>query len=76
MWLQMNEPAKALEQFELTLQKEPRRFRALYGAAHAAQLSGDRETSQKYFRELVKVSARADSPGRPEIIEARQAISQ
>jgi tetratricopeptide (TPR) repeat protein len=76
MWLQVNQPAKALEQFELTLQKEPRRFRALYGAAHAAQLGGDRETSEKYFRELVKVTARADNPGRPEIIEARQAISQ
>jgi hypothetical protein len=76
MWLQMNQPVRALEQFELTLQKEPGRFRALYGAAHAAQLSGNRGTSQKYFRELAKVSARADNPGRPEIIEARQAISQ
>jgi hypothetical protein len=76
MWLQMNDPVKALEQFELTLQKEPGRFRALYGAARSAQLSGNRESSQKYFRELVKVSAHADSPGRPEIIEARRAISQ
>jgi hypothetical protein len=76
MWLQMNQPLKALEQFELTLQKEPGRFRALYGAAHAAQLGGNRESSQKYFRELARVSARADNPGRPEIVEARQAISQ
>jgi hypothetical protein len=76
MWLQMNDPVKALEQFELTLQKEPGRFRALYGAARSAQLSGNRESSQKYFRELVKVSAHADSPGRPEIIEARRAIAQ
>ena len=52
MFLQMNEPAHALEQFEATLKKEPGRFRALYGAARAAQLNGDRDTSQKYFLEL------------------------
>ena len=40
MLLEMNEPAQALVQFEATLKKEPRRFRSLYGAAHAAQLSG------------------------------------
>ena len=70
MLLEMNEPAQALEQFEATLKKEPRRFRALYGAAHAAQLSGNRDASQKYFRELLKVSVHADKPGRPEVTEA------
>jgi hypothetical protein len=75
MLLQMNEPARALEQFEATLEKEPRRFRSLYGAAHAAQLSGRRDSSQKYFRELLKVSARADQPGRPELKEAREALA-
>jgi len=52
------------------LKKEPGRFRALYGAAHAAQLSGNRDSSQRYFRELLKVCGRADKPGRPELIEA------
>jgi len=76
MLLEMNEPSQALEQFEATLKKEPGRFRALYGAGHAAQLSGDRETSQKYFRELLKVCTRADQPGRPELAEAQRATSQ
>ena len=49
MLLEMNEPAQALEQFEATLKKEPGRFRALYGAAHAAQLSGNRDASQSIF---------------------------
>ncbi len=70
MLLESNEPARALEQFEATLKKEPGRFRALYGAAHAAQLSGNRHASQKYFRELLKVCVHADKPGRPEITEA------
>jgi len=74
MLLEMNEPAQALEQFEATLKKEPGRFRALYGAAHAAQLSGSRDTSQRYFRELLKVCSRADKAGRSEVIEAERAI--
>jgi tetratricopeptide (TPR) repeat protein len=76
MLLEMNEPAQALEQFEATLQREPGRFHALYGAAHAAQVSGNREASQKYFRELLKVCSRADQPGRSELVEARRAILQ
>jgi tetratricopeptide (TPR) repeat protein len=74
MLLEMNEPAQALEQFEATLKKEPGRFRALYGAAHAAQLGGNRDVSLKYFRELLKVCNRADKPGRPELQEAQRAI--
>ena len=74
MLLQMNQPAQGLEEFEATLKKEPRRFRALYGAAHAAQLSGNHDASQKYFRELLKVCGRADKPGRPELIEAERVL--
>jgi hypothetical protein len=76
MLLEMKEPAQALEQFEATLTKEPGRLRALYGAGRAAQLSGRREASQKYFGELLKVCGHADKPGRAEILEAQRAISQ
>jgi len=75
VFLEMNQPAKALEQFEATLQKEPRRFHALYGAAHAAQLIGNREAAQRYFRELLKVCAKADNPGRVELEAAREALA-
>lgn len=76
MLLEIKEPVQALEQFKATLEKEPGRFRALYGAALAAQRSGNRETSQKYFRELLKSCAHTDEPPRAEIIEARNAILQ
>ena len=75
MLLQMNDSKQALEEFEATLKKEPRRFRSLYGAAHAAQLSGNRDASQRYFRELLEVCTRADKPTRPELKEAAQAMS-
>jgi tetratricopeptide (TPR) repeat protein len=68
--LEMNKPAQALEQFEATLKKEPGRFRSLYGAARAAQLSGNRDASQRYFRALLKVCVHADKPGRAEVAEA------
>jgi hypothetical protein len=70
MLLEVNEPAQALEQFEATLTKEPGRFRALDGAARAAQLSGNRDASQRYFQELLKVCVHADKPGRSEVTEA------
>jgi hypothetical protein len=76
MLLQMNDSKQALEQFEATLKKEPRRFRSLYGAAQTAKLSGSRDASQRYFRELLEVCARADKPTRPELKEAELAISQ
>jgi hypothetical protein len=74
MLLRLNEPAEALVQFEATLRKEPGRFRSLYGAAHAAQLSGNRDTSRKYFRELLKVCAHSDKPARFELEEAQRSL--
>jgi 1,2-phenylacetyl-CoA epoxidase PaaB subunit len=76
MLLEIKEPAQALEQFEATLTKEPRRFRSLYGAALAGQLSGNREVSQRYFGELLKVCEHADKPGRTEVLDAQRATSQ
>jgi hypothetical protein len=76
MLLQINEPAQALAQFEATLKKEPRRFRSLYGAAHAAQLSGRIDVSKQYFAELLTVCEHADKPGRFEIKEAREALAK
>lgn len=76
MLLRLNEPTKALEQFEATLKKEPRRFNSLYGAAHAAQLSENRSVSQSFFRELLSVCQQSDKPARSELQEAKLSISQ
>jgi len=38
MFLKLNDPAEALQQFQATLKKEPRRLRSLHDAAEAAQL--------------------------------------
>jgi hypothetical protein len=75
MLLELKQPAQALEQFEATLKKEPNRFRALYGAARSAQLSGNREASRKYFAELLQICEHADKPPRAEVREANKAVS-
>jgi hypothetical protein len=76
MFLELNDPARAFDQFEATLKKEPRRFRSIYGAAHAARLMGSPDTSQRYFRELLEVCASADKSARPELKEARDALAK
>ena len=71
MLLELKLPAEALKEFEATLTKEPNRFRALYGAAEAAKLAGNRQTAQTHFQELLKVAEHGDKPGRQELAEAR-----
>ena len=71
MLLAMNQPAAALTELEAVMKKEPRRFRATYGAGKAASLAGDKVKARKYFTELLAIAKTAEAPARPEITEAR-----
>jgi tetratricopeptide (TPR) repeat protein len=73
MLLALKEPAQARKEFEATMKREPNRFRALYGAARAASLMGDRTAARRYYDRLLKICGRADKPSRPALVEARQA---
>jgi hypothetical protein len=66
----------ALKEFEATLVSEPNRFRARYGAARAAALTGDDAAAQRHFRELIAMCARATDPIRAELQEARAALAR
>ncbi len=68
MLLEAGDPAAALKEFEATLQKEPNRFRALAGAARAAAAAGDRAAARRHAATLLRLCARADTPGRPELL--------
>jgi len=74
MLLELKQPAAALTEYQAVLKKEPRRFRAVYGVAKAAQLAGDATTARKAFADLVAICERGDTPGRPELAEARRAV--
>jgi len=72
--LEMKKPAEALIEFQATMKKEPNRFRAVYGAAKAASLAGNQTLAKTYYAELLKICEHADSPGRPELAEARKVV--
>jgi len=74
MLMELDRPAEALKEFQATLKKEPERFRALYGTARAASLSGDSAGARAYYTQLASLCERGDSPGRPELEEARKAM--
>ncbi len=74
MLLEHDKSVEALAEFEQAMIKEPNRFRALYGAATAAERSGDTAKAKRYFEQLLKVSARADADARVELVEARKAV--
>ena len=67
MLLEAGHPAAALREFEATLKKEPNRFRTLAGAARAAAAAGDRAAARRHAATLLRLCARADTPGRPDL---------
>jgi len=69
-------PAVALTEFEATMRKEPNRFHAVAGAARAAALAGDRRAAARHYADLLTICARADRPGRAELIEARRVTAR
>ena len=73
MLMELKQAAPALKEYQAVLKKEPNRFRAVYGAAKAASLSGDAATARTYYQQLVKLCPKGDTPGRPELQEARKA---
>ncbi len=75
MLLAIEKPAEALKEFEATMKKEPNRFRATYFAAKAASLAGDKAAARKYFAQLATICKNGDTPGRPELQEARKSRS-
>ena len=73
--LEAGQPTAALAAYEASLKSSPNRFHGLYGAAHAAKLSGEPAKAKKYFAQLLELAAPADGE-RPELKEAKAALAQ
>ncbi len=69
MFLQINEPAKALEAYEADLLKHANRFNALYGAALAADKSGNKEKAIGFYKRLIAIGPTSQ---RIETIKAKE----
>lgn len=74
MLIEAGRPAEALPHYEASIGKEPNRFRGLYGAALAAERSGDRARARVHYEKLAAVTAGSGS-ARPELQRARQQLA-
>jgi len=74
MLLELKRPADALSEYKTALKNSPNRFDSLYGAAHAAQATGDAASAQSFYAKLEEVCV----PGadRPELAEAKTYLAQ
>jgi tetratricopeptide (TPR) repeat protein len=74
MLLLAGQPAKALAAYEAELAKHPNRFNAIYGAAVAAEKSGDMKKASAFYRQLVTIAI-PEGSSRKELSEAKQFLS-
>ena len=70
MLLERGQPGPALKEFEKSLAEYPNRRRGFYGAARAAETSGNRQKAAEYYKKLVGLTAKADSENK-EIQQAK-----
>jgi len=68
------EPAAALKAYEVSMKNTPARLRGFYGAAKAAEASGDKKKAAMYFSQLARLTRNANSD-RAEIREAKQQLA-
>jgi hypothetical protein len=72
--LASGKPGDALREYQVVLIKEPNRYRAILGAARAAELAGNESRALELFKQLTELGQDADSA--PDgLEEARRAVS-
>jgi tetratricopeptide (TPR) repeat protein len=67
--LELKRPAEAVAEYKASLKNSPNRFDSLYGAAHAAQMTGDSAIANAFFTKLMEISA--PTADRAELAEAK-----
>ena len=73
--LELGRADEALNAFQAAVEKEPGRFRGLYGAAIAAQKTGNAALSHQYFSRLIEICDDADAE-RPELLRAQAHLEE
>jgi hypothetical protein len=68
--LELRQPQQAVKEFEASLLVSPNRFNGLYGAAKAAELSGDRDKARAFYAKLTTLGEHSDGQ-RPELQAAK-----
>jgi tetratricopeptide (TPR) repeat protein len=75
MLMALDQPTQALTEFERSLKRDPNRFRGIYGAARAAEASGNRKAAGDYYAKLQTLTADRDTE-RPELVQAKAYLAQ
>ena len=75
MLLEAKRPQQALAEYQTDLKLNPNRFDGLYGAARAAEASGQQKDAAEYYATLLKVCDGSNST-RPELSRARELVAQ
>jgi tetratricopeptide (TPR) repeat protein len=73
MLMELKRPREALKEYEASQQREPNRYRGLYGAGQAAAQSGNRDKARHNFSKLIELAGSGDP--RPETEKARRYIA-
>ena len=73
MLMELKRPAEALKEYEVSQQREPNRYRGLYGAGQAAAQSGNRDKARHHFSKLIELAGSGDL--RPETEKARRYLA-
>jgi tetratricopeptide (TPR) repeat protein len=76
MLVEMGRTHEALQEYEKSLKTDPNRFNGLYGAAHAAELSGEHSVATRYFAQLLENCSNTPSSERPELSRARALLAK
>lgn len=75
MLLELNQPDKALAQYEKSMQIDPNRFNGLAGAAHAAELAHQPTKANTYYARLLKNCDDGRHSDRPELRSAKTLVA-
>ncbi len=75
MLMAYDDPRTALKEYEAAMKNTPMRLRGFYGAAKAAEASGDAARARDYFTKMAKLTKGAESD-RLELRELRQRVAQ
>jgi len=73
MYMKLGDAPHALAAYESALERQPKRFNGLNGAAEAAAKAGDKDKAKRYYDEMISVAQLSE---RPELAKAIAYVGQ
>jgi predicted Zn-dependent protease len=75
MLMEMKRPTEAMAEYERSLRETPNRLNGLYGAARAAELSGNSEKARALYAQLLQ-NLGDRRPDREDVHQARAYLAK